>query len=212
MFSIENLAWADTWADLLPCEVGFGDPLSGKRGRIMWFPPYNIQFSENANVSWEQSNFIGRGESVYTYNNTERSGNLSFSIVVDHPSYMNSFRGADGPDDSYVASFFAGCVDPSSEFADKLTDKLTVSEKSAVAEKVTTIPQKKNIPDPIKLPPFSIYFPNDVVTMPHEFKSGNYESGLSGSSSSDKIDYSVYIPDEKGLNYGAGNNNFGIVS
>ena len=210
MFSIENLAWADTWADLLPCEVGFGDPLSGKRGRIMWFPPYNIQFSENANVSWEQNNFIGRGESVYTYNNTERAGNLSFSIIVDHPSYINSFRGADSPHDSYVASFFAGCVDPSSEFADKLTDKLTVSEKSSVVEKISTIPQKKNLPEPVKLPPFSIYFPNDVVTMPHEFKSGNYESGLSGSSSSDKIDYSVYIPDEKGLNYGAGNNNFGI--
>jgi hypothetical protein len=206
MFSIENLAWADTWADLLPCEVGFGDPLSGKRGRIMWFPPYNIQFSENANVSWEQSNFVGRGESVYTYNNTERSGNLSFSIVVDHPSYMNSFRGENGPDDAYVASFFAGCVDPSSEFA----DKLTVSEKSSVAEKITTIPQKKNVPDPVKIPPFSVYFPNDVVTMPHEFQSGNYETGLSGNNSTDLINYDVYIPDAKGLAYGAGNNNFGI--
>jgi hypothetical protein len=206
MFSIENLAWSDNTPDLLPCERGFGDPLSGKRGRIMWFPPYNIQFSENSNVSWEQNNFIGRGEAIYTYNNTERGGNLSFSIVVDHPSYINSFRGADGPDDSYVASFFAGCVDPSSEFA----DKLTVSEKSDIVERMSTIPQKKNIPDPIKLPPFSVFFPNDVVTMPHEFQSGNYESGLSGNTSADKIDYTVYIPDEKGLAYGAGNNNFGI--
>ena len=206
MFSIENLAWADSVSDLLPCERGFGDPISGKKGRIMWFPPYNIQFSENSNVSWEQNNFIGRGESVYTYNNTERGGNLSFSIIVDHPSYVNSFRGQDGPDDSYVASFFAGCVDPSSEFA----DKLTVSEKSAVVEKTTTIPQKKNLPEPVKIPPFSIYFPNDVTTIPHEFQSGNYESGLSGNNSTDTIDYTVYIPDEKGLNYGAGNNNYGI--
>lgn len=192
MFSIENLAWADTWADLLPCEVGFGDPLSGKRGRIMWFPPYNIQFSENANVSWEQSNFIGRGESVYTYNNTERSGNLSFSIVVDHPSYMNSFRGADGLDDSYVASFFAGCVDPSSEFA----DKLTVSEKSAVAEKVTTIPQKKNVEPQTPPPSFTIYFPNDVDAVP-----STYENGLSGVTTADTINYLVN-PDGSG--YGLG--------
>lgn len=192
MFSIENLAWADTWADLLPCEVGFGDPLSGKRGRIMWFPPYNIQFSENANVSWEQSNFIGRGESVYTYNNTERSGNLSFSIVVDHPSYMNSFRGADGPDDSYVASFFAGCVDPSSEFA----DKLTVSEKSAVAEKVTTIPQKKNVEPQTPPPSFTIYFPNDVDAVP-----STYENGLSGATTADTINYLV---NPQGLGFGLG--------
>jgi hypothetical protein len=66
MFSIENLAWSDQVEDLLPCEVGPGDLMSGKKGRIMWFPPYNIQFSENSSVSWETSNFIGRGESVYT--------------------------------------------------------------------------------------------------------------------------------------------------
>lgn len=183
MLSIENLAWADTWADLLPCEVGPGDMLSGKRGRIMWFPPYNIQFSESASVSWETNNFIGRGESLYTYNNTERSGNLSFSIIVDHPSYINSFRGTDGPDDAYVASFFAGCVDPSSDFA----DKLTVSEKSSVVEKQTTIPQKKNITPQTPPPSFTVYFPNDVATIP-----STYENGLSGASPTDTIDYLVY--------------------
>lgn len=182
MFSIENLAWAEDWPNLLPCEQGFGDMLGGKRGRLMWFPPYNIQFSESSNVNWEATSFIGRGESIYTYNNTERAGNLSFSIIVDHPSYINSFRGQDGPDDAYVASFFAGCVDPSSEFA----DKLTVSEKSSVVEKTITIPQKKNV-EPQKPPPsFTIYFPNDVDAL-----NSKYENGLSGSTTADTIDYNI---------------------
>ena len=113
MFSIENLAWNDEYFNLLPCERGPGDLLTGKKGRIMWFPPYDIQFNENSSVEWETNKFIGRGESVYTYSNTERSGSLSFKVVVDHPTYANTFSGnRDGndssPEDNYVASFFAG--------------------------------------------------------------------------------------------------------
>ena len=77
MFSIENLAWNDQVTDLLPCEVGPGDLISGVKGRIMWFPPYNIKINESSNVSWEGHQFIGRGENIYTYNNTERSGSIS---------------------------------------------------------------------------------------------------------------------------------------
>jgi hypothetical protein len=49
----------------------------------------------------------------FTYNNTESA--LSFKVIVDHASYVNGFSGAKGSvvDDHYVASFFAGCVDPS---------------------------------------------------------------------------------------------------
>jgi hypothetical protein len=46
----------------------------------MWFPPYDITFSENNSVNWESTNFIGRGEPIYTYNNTERSGTLGFKV------------------------------------------------------------------------------------------------------------------------------------
>lgn len=191
MFSIENLAWADNWFNLLPGEIGPGDLLTGKRGRIMWFPPYNIQFSENSSVSWEANNFIGRGESVYTYNNTERSGNLSFQIVVDHASYINSFRGDDGPDDHYVASFFAGCIDPSSKFA----EKLTVSEKSSIASKDITPPQKNTITPELAPDNYNVYYPNDYADFENVLSLGSYngyESGLSGATPSDKIDYNVY--------------------
>jgi hypothetical protein len=156
MFSIENLAWADNVENLPLQELGPGDLISGKRGRIMWFPPYDINFSEQNSVSWESTNFIGRGEPVYTYNNTERSGNLSFKIVVDHPSYANAFAGTKGPEDHYINSFWAGCVDPNKYFSDKLTvleygDLISVMPKPQVIT-----PPKEPEPDSIY-----IYWPND---------------------------------------------------
>lgn len=193
MFSIENLAWADSHGKLLPCEIGPGDLLSGKQGRIMWFPPYNINFNENNTVSWESSNFIGRGEPVYTYNNTERTGTLSFQIIVDHPSYMNAFRGSNGPEDDYIDSYFAGCI----ELEEKWASKLTTDEQSEITSKNVTTPQKKNVESQTPPLDFDIYFPNDVTAVPSV-----YENGLSGSSPTDTIDYTINVNGE-GFGIGA---------
>ena len=89
MLSLENLAWADKTALLPEYEVGNGDLLSGHKGRIMWFPPYDISISEQVSVRWNEEEFIGRGEPLYTYNNTTRTVQLGFKIVVDHSSVMN---------------------------------------------------------------------------------------------------------------------------
>jgi hypothetical protein len=193
MFSIENLAWSDKTALLPPYEVGAGDLITGKKGRIMWFPPYDISFSENSTVNWESNNFIGRGEPLYTYNNTERTGTLSFKVIVDHSSYTNTFRGTDGPDDNYVASFMAGCVEPSKAF----TDKLTLSEASKIEIKTQKIPQTAVI-EPEEKPEVNIkfYFPNDNADMPNK-----YENGLSGLTSADTINYSS---NKNGTGYGLG--------
>lgn len=83
MFSIENLAWkgfkdADS-------SVKFGP----NQGRIMWFPPYGINFTDNVSASWNSDQFIGRGEPIYTYVNTERSGTLNFTLIVDYPSFLD---------------------------------------------------------------------------------------------------------------------------
>lgn len=180
MFSIENLAWADRVADLPPYEVGPGDILNNKKGRIMWFPPYDIAFTENSSVSWESTNFIGRGEPLYTYNNTERSGTLTFKVVVDHPSYANSFRGATGPDDHYINSFWAGCVTP------EFKDRLTVSESDKMKTDQVPVPQKVNIVEEVKPDvKLVVYFPNDRADIPP----AGYESGISGSSPTSYIDY-----------------------
>ena len=95
MFSIENLAWRDGKSrndefdpyGLSPEQRG---PLGG---RIMWFPPYDLKFNEDVNVNWNSNKFIGRGEDIYTYTNTERRGNLSFTLLIDHPSILDYWTG-----------------------------------------------------------------------------------------------------------------------
>jgi len=85
MFSIENLAWKGSaeYNELPECEKG------PNGGRIMWFPPYDLSFDDDSSPSFEENDFLGRPEPIYTYKNTKRSGNLSFKIVVDHPSVLN---------------------------------------------------------------------------------------------------------------------------
>jgi len=109
MFSIENLAWADSLADLPAFEIGPGDLLSGNKGRIMWFPPYGLTFDETSNANWQGTDFIGRGEPIYTYNNSSRSGSISFKILVDHPRVINCYRGFN---DNVIERFNAGVITP----------------------------------------------------------------------------------------------------
>jgi hypothetical protein len=116
MFSLENLAWRTsnrpgyTVADLPVCERG------PNGGRVMWFPPYGLTFSESTRASFKQTDFIGRPEPVFTYSNSSRSGSLSWKIVVDHPSVLNMLVNRVLNDtnirqraDDILDSFFAGC-------------------------------------------------------------------------------------------------------
>lgn len=99
MFSIENLAWRTSLGKRYKDEFepyGLSPEQKGPLGgRIMWFPPYNLSFSEDVNVNWNTNQFIGRGEGVYTYTNTERRGNLSFMLLIDHPSVIDYWTGRD---------------------------------------------------------------------------------------------------------------------
>jgi len=117
MFSLENLAWRTsstpgyTVSDLPVCERG------PNGGRIMWFPPYDLKFSETNSASWKDTSFIGRPEPIYTYSNTRRTGSLSWKIVVDHPSVLNLIVNKvlnnetnNSRIDNMINSFFAGCL------------------------------------------------------------------------------------------------------
>lgn len=117
MFSIENLAWKTstlsgfTVSDLPYCERG------NNGGRVMWFPPYDLKVSEQSSANWDKNSFLGRPEPIYTYQNTERSGQVSFKIVVDHPSILNllvrdHFKNMNEEQvDDYINAFFAGAKD-----------------------------------------------------------------------------------------------------
>ena len=154
MFSIENLAWRDIKKDVLSKEQ------QGPRGgRIMWFPPYNLKFTENVNVNWNTNTFIGRGEDIYTYINTTRSGTLDFTLLIDHPSVLNKWRGTGSVDDKFkkeqeLLRFFAGC--------ENLNDSLPPVEKEEVEEteieqNQTTTPEPKS--DTKKIA-YVMFFPN----------------------------------------------------
>ena len=116
MFSIENLAWRTSskpgfrYDDLPVCEKG------PNGGRVMWFPPYGLTFNDSSTADWNPTTFLGRPEPIYTYKSTSRTGSLSWKIIVDHPSVMNTIiekqmKSASKPRiDSIIDSFFAGCV------------------------------------------------------------------------------------------------------
>lgn len=172
MFSIENLAWAGKVAStkLIQSEIGPGDTLTGKKGRIMWFPPYEMSFNDNTNVNWETTDFIGRGEPIYTYNNTTRIGTLQFKIIIDHPSYMNSLK---GESDALIDSFFAGEF----EVDDRVRSKLSNDEINSLEVKRNNAIQEVN-DTPTSIPDdFTLFFPYNDPLLTDVMDEG-YENGL----------------------------------
>ena len=178
MFSLENLAWSDSLTKLLPCEIGPGDPLTGRSGRIMWFPPYDIAINESVSASYDRTNFIGRGEPIYTYNNTERTGTLSWKIVVDHPNYINFFKSGENED---YASFFAGALG-----VKEIRNRLLSTEEKAKYEIAEANKLIQGVPKQIKPKfEFNVYYPNDNSEVPYYDSSvidtgsniNSYESG-----------------------------------
>ena len=139
MFSIENLAWRDSrqFDELPSCEKGMNG------GRIMWFPPYDISFTDDTTANWTSHQFLGRPEPIYTYNNSERTGTLSWKIVVDHPSILNLLAQKelsnlnDNQVDEILSAFWAGCVDFDVFELARIWDQFTQSDidyfKSVIA-------------------------------------------------------------------------------
>lgn len=158
MFSIENLAWKGE-KDAFSKRSYEKGPLGG---RIMWFPPYGLQFSDSSSVNWNENQFIGRGEKIYTYTNTERTGTLSFILLMDHPSIINKWskniKGSDSIGDvddvdsaeQQILRFFAGCDILDGTFTDEKKTN-TVSKKED-----PIIPQTNY--EEIN---FYVFFPND---------------------------------------------------
>lgn len=175
MFSIENLAWRD---------VHITDNLSAEQrgpnnGRIMWFPPYDLKFNENVSANWSENEFIGRGENIYTYTNTRRMGNLSFKLLIDHPSVMNKWRGMGEPNDKYkdeetLLRFFAGCDNLSEDISAKKDNKNVETEREDVTD-----------PTPVE----STYDVNYIMFFPNDFSSIDQNDGKSVISNIKRYEY-----------------------
>lgn len=137
---------------------GFGMTLTKEQrgpngGRIMWFPPYNLKFSEQSHADWNQNEFIGRGEKIYSYVNSERTGTLSFTILVDHPSIINEWTrgGKMGKTankvsplskDEMILRYFAGC--DSLDFNPR--EEYDVPYTSVTTEKTSLISETRKEP------------------------------------------------------------------
>jgi hypothetical protein len=164
MFSIENLAWKDSFSSKDSERETFQNGgLSSEQkgpfgGRIMWFPPYALKFNETVSVAWNPNSFIGRGEDIYTYKNTTRSGQLSFKLLIDHPSIINYWENkgksvsnsVDNKDDpeQQLLRFFAGCE--------------MLSSKKAETKKIETVQEDEPQPYPkSEIHTFYVFFPND---------------------------------------------------
>ena len=193
MFSLENLAWKD-----VPRNQGYlsKEQRGPNGGRIMWFPPYDLDFNESVSVNWNQSNFIGRGEAVYTYANTVRQGTLSFAILVDHPSIINNIPkynipdSSDGSDDfeADVLRFFAGCAVPELKGTIDCGDnsKAKVAEQNPGDEpKLVKAEEEK-----AKHIKFYVFFPNNYSGNGSYLEPGQLLDG--GSSDPNWYDY-IYL-------------------
>lgn len=169
MFSIENLAWKDY------DPYSFEQTLSWEQrgpfgGRIMWFPPYNLSINETNNARWQSNDFIGRGEPVYTYVNSERTGTLRFTMLVDHPSSIDYASYGDNNNeytDNDYHRYFAGCdVETIKPTPTYLTDEYKKGETKST--EVKTIPEENIInnvvnseDDDIVNVNFYVFFPNN---------------------------------------------------
>lgn len=173
MFSIENLAWKDV---IKKEGILSKEQIGPNEGRIMWFPPYNLKFTENINVDWNQNEFIGRGEKIYTYKNTERNGTLSFTLLIDHPSLLNKWNDAQSGDtykiDEDILRFFAGCgkfeYSPTEENIDDTPDEENTSNKLNANPTPTNNIEKYSL---------LVFFPNNFSSI--DFENGSAEEIIS---------------------------------
>ena len=168
MFSIENLAWKEyaTEDRLAPEQIGpYG-------GRIMWFPPYNLKFTENVNTQWKDNDFIGRGEKIYTYVNTDRAGTLNFSLLIDHPSILNKSvgMGENGVTEEDILRFFAGCG--------KL-EVMDIEQEPKPEEPVHNMEDNIEDTTPVMRPDSQYIEVNFIVFYPNNFSAKKYYSNMS---------------------------------
>ncbi len=180
MFTLENLAVRvkDKDYDNSVCYLEDDTmlPLSeagSNNGRIMWFAPYNVQYREDVRVDRTSTPFIGRGEHVYTYNNSERTGVLDFKMIIDTPPQLRNISQRDGESFHKKASqFFDFGGFAENAFSD--TSIKDIEDRiNKIKEKLEKLVQHINISDnnittnPSKI---IIYFDNDEYEFPYDYE------------------------------------------
>jgi hypothetical protein len=68
----------------------------GKHGKTLYFPSYIDSYSDSHTANWNEINFLGRPEPIYTYNNSKRDGTISFFVLTDFSEYLGHLKYGDG--------------------------------------------------------------------------------------------------------------------
>jgi hypothetical protein len=200
MFSIENLAINIKHSDIdknlcyIDDEYNTPLPLSERgqfNGRIMWFPPYDLKLREDSTNNLTNTEFIGRGEPIYTYNNTERSATISFKLLIDTPPQLREI-----PRDNFhrrASEFFLFGGDYDLTF-----NKLSELEKELdrINEELSGYEETVNVIEP----PFEeqiikYYFDNDSSTI-----IDTYEDNITQPDKGELNDFGLNLPFYNGIN------------
>jgi len=166
MFSLENLAIGTIKRDnfgVIDDEYGTPIPLSEVgpfAGRLMWFPPYNVEINEVAIAKYESTVMVGRNEPMYNYMNSERTAVLSFTLLVDYPEQLRhpDLLGTDKH--KAIADFFAFGGDPlPAEYQIETLEKKIEILRDSIPE--IEGPTEQAQPSDIEVPAVVVHFPND---------------------------------------------------
>lgn len=157
MFSLENLAY--TVEDLEVFGIHSQHHQRGKNGgRLMWFVPYGLNFSENAGAEYNETKFIGRPEPIYSYMGTKRNLDLSFMLLIDHPPEIS------GKDREEIVEWVRCMKDFTETLV--LPDPVDPVQPEKLRQDPMNLPQ---IQGPVQRTPqtkkFSYYFDNDSDTV-----------------------------------------------
>jgi len=99
------------------------------QGSTMYFPAYIASFQNSDNASWNSTNFLGRPEAVYTYNNSSRDGSISFFVLSDYADRVLIGRKQDESQSDIFVDLKNGFIKPIQKINSLEADALQKSKE-----------------------------------------------------------------------------------
>lgn len=167
MFSLENLAVrviSKNGVGIIDDEYGSQIPISevGQfNGRIMWFPPYNMEVNESSVAAFDKTVMVGRNEPMYSYQYSERSATVTFTLLVDYPQVLKNQQYQGDNRHREIAEFFefGGDIFNPAPIVQNTNQKIVQNQQHI---DVITGPTTTAEPQVTPPPSVSIVFPNDT--------------------------------------------------
>ena len=173
MFSLENLAVrviSNDGVGIIDDEYGSQIPIEevGQfNGRQMWFPPYNMELNESSVASFDKTVMVGRNEPMYSYQYSERSATLTFTLLSDYPQNLKNQQYQGDNKHRDISEFFEFGGETFSPAPIIQNTNKKIADNNAHKTLITG-PTNTAEPDVVPPPPVLIYFPNDTPIVGEE--------------------------------------------